>query len=276
MDHNNFIVNKYYVWYFGIINHRINNTPDGYTEQHHILPKCLGGTNNKSNLVRLTAREHFVCHLLLVKMTVGEYNTKMRRAVGMFKMVTSSVCRNPTPKEYQLIKQVTNTLPNSMHNKNTKSKHLDSIAKKIGYDNYQTYVTFIKSAFEQYKTVKCTAEKTGHSQYAIRHLLLNIFGKAWVDSIRKVGIEDSIRRSIYTNSIRPKRNSIASNNYNAYVWEATSPDGIVIIIKGNRLEFCKQQGIGTSLSTQKPHLRGFWEFKKLCKAKDYTDSLTDV
>jgi hypothetical protein len=40
----------------------------GYFEKHHIQPKSLGGTNSKENLVRLTAREHFICHWLLVKM----------------------------------------------------------------------------------------------------------------------------------------------------------------------------------------------------------------
>lgn len=38
-----------------------------YIEKHHILPRCMGGTDEKSNLVKLTAREHFVAHQLLVK-----------------------------------------------------------------------------------------------------------------------------------------------------------------------------------------------------------------
>lgn len=38
-----------------------------YYEKHHIQPKCLGGADNKSNLVLLTAREHFICHWLLVR-----------------------------------------------------------------------------------------------------------------------------------------------------------------------------------------------------------------
>lgn len=41
---------------------------EGYTERHHIIPKCLGGTNNKNNIVKLTAREHFICHWLLFRM----------------------------------------------------------------------------------------------------------------------------------------------------------------------------------------------------------------
>lgn len=39
-----------------------------YYENHHIVPKCLGGTNDKENMVLLTAREHFLAHWLLHKM----------------------------------------------------------------------------------------------------------------------------------------------------------------------------------------------------------------
>ena len=60
---------KYTSWYYSIItraqNRLINNV---YTERHHIIPKSLGGSNKKNNLVRLTAREHFICHLLLPRM----------------------------------------------------------------------------------------------------------------------------------------------------------------------------------------------------------------
>jgi hypothetical protein len=38
---------------------------EDYYENHHIIPKCIGGSDEKQNLVLLTAKEHFVCHLLL-------------------------------------------------------------------------------------------------------------------------------------------------------------------------------------------------------------------
>jgi len=44
----------------------------GYCETHHIIPKCMGGMNNDSNKVRLTAREHFIAHRLLVKIYDSE------------------------------------------------------------------------------------------------------------------------------------------------------------------------------------------------------------
>ena len=37
-----------------------------YYETHHIKPKCLGGSNSVKNIVLLTAKEHFLCHKLLV------------------------------------------------------------------------------------------------------------------------------------------------------------------------------------------------------------------
>jgi hypothetical protein len=47
-----------------------------YTEDHHIIPRSLGGSNSKNNLVNLTAREHRLCHLLLPKMTISDEHTK--------------------------------------------------------------------------------------------------------------------------------------------------------------------------------------------------------
>ena len=37
-----------------------------YYENHHILPISLKGENKKDNLVLLTAKEHFICHKLLL------------------------------------------------------------------------------------------------------------------------------------------------------------------------------------------------------------------
>lgn len=66
-----FIKNKYTKWYNSIISIAQQRTTEGYVEKHHIIPKSLGGSDKKSNLVTLTAKEHYICHLLLTKMTEG-------------------------------------------------------------------------------------------------------------------------------------------------------------------------------------------------------------
>ena len=55
---------------------------DGYKERHHITPKSLGGSNDPSNLVDLTAREHFIAHFLLAKLHGGNQWLSINRMRG--------------------------------------------------------------------------------------------------------------------------------------------------------------------------------------------------
>lgn len=73
----------------------------GYRESHHIIPKCLNGTDDNDNLVYLTASEHYVAHQLLVKM----YPTcrELIHAANMMCVKDSNQKRNN--KEYSWLKQ---------------------------------------------------------------------------------------------------------------------------------------------------------------------------
>ena len=71
------IQNKYKQWHDNIIARGKNRILTGYKEKHHIIPKSLGGNNSKDNLVELTAREHFMVHMLLCKFTKGEAKRSM-------------------------------------------------------------------------------------------------------------------------------------------------------------------------------------------------------
>lgn len=75
--------------YNSLIEKRKLNKPTGYTEIHHIIPKCVGGTNEKSNLIKLTAKEHFICHLLLTKIYI-KYTFEWYKVVHAFMMMKTS------------------------------------------------------------------------------------------------------------------------------------------------------------------------------------------
>ena len=64
--------------YNQIINSGKNRIIIGYSEKHHIIPKCNGGDNSKENLVSLTAKEHFICHKLLCE--IYPENNKLKYA----------------------------------------------------------------------------------------------------------------------------------------------------------------------------------------------------
>jgi hypothetical protein len=75
----------------------------GYSEGHHIVPLSLGGQDTVDNIVSLSAREHFIVHLLLTKMTVGLHRCKMSYAFS-FMLIRNSKLRErylPNSKWYE-------------------------------------------------------------------------------------------------------------------------------------------------------------------------------
>lgn len=85
IDYNKFIHNKYYKIYYNIIINRCKqDLPKIGNANHHILPKSLGGSNNKDNRINVTHKEHFILHHLLIKFSSCDDLIKMSRAYNCF------------------------------------------------------------------------------------------------------------------------------------------------------------------------------------------------
>lgn len=65
----------------------------GYTETHHIIPTCEGGSDTPENKVNLSGREHFIAHLLLYKIYKTYGLLKAVRAMQMDKFGERVVSR---------------------------------------------------------------------------------------------------------------------------------------------------------------------------------------
>lgn len=107
-----FIDNKYTRWYYAIVEKAQKRASTkkqakellGYVEQHHIIPECFyivrvrkgkpgwltGNCNLAENLVFLTAKEHYLCHQLLVRMTSGRSLFLMQAALNLMSNKTRS------------------------------------------------------------------------------------------------------------------------------------------------------------------------------------------
>lgn len=72
-----FLDNKYSKWYFNIVSKAKNSQRIGYLEKHHIIPSAINQDLGSENVVKLTAREHYICHALLVKMTQGHIKDQL-------------------------------------------------------------------------------------------------------------------------------------------------------------------------------------------------------
>lgn len=62
--------------YHALIERARDRTLHQYSERHHVIPRCMGGSDELSNLVRLTPEEHFLAHQLLVKIHPNNHKLK--------------------------------------------------------------------------------------------------------------------------------------------------------------------------------------------------------
>jgi hypothetical protein len=89
---------------------------EGYKEKHHIIPKCMGGTNDENNIATLTAEEHFVAHQLLVKI----YPNNKKLVYALSKMCCGSNKNKRTNRWYGWIRKICNVAMSGVNNPSAK------------------------------------------------------------------------------------------------------------------------------------------------------------
>lgn len=72
-----------------------------YHERHHIVPKCMGGTNEEENLIDLFAREHFIAHKLLAQENPDNEKLTFAWSCMAFKKNNRQQRYELTPEEYE-------------------------------------------------------------------------------------------------------------------------------------------------------------------------------
>lgn len=130
---------------------KIRQTQD-YKEIHHIIPKCLGGLNNKENLVELTAREHFLCHRLLCE--IYPENEKLKHALFLMSIGKQKA----KDKHYVISSRLYGRLKQEYSKMLTGKKHSEKTKQKIS-DNSKG----IKKSEEAKK--KMSESRKGHPMY---------------------------------------------------------------------------------------------------------------
>lgn len=116
--------------YYQLIEKRQQILVEGYSEKHHILPKCLKGTNNTENLVRLSAREHFIAHQLLVKMY-----PKVNRLIRALNLMMYCNQQKYTSRQFEWIKIMYRENNSGKNNSFYGKKHTEENRIKCGAKN---------------------------------------------------------------------------------------------------------------------------------------------
>ena len=137
--------------YNSIIKKYQESEPVGYSEIHHIIPKCMGGNNKKNNLVKLPYRYHFVAHLCLAKIygeqlisaawlmsQCGEHNSRkyewVRKQVAEFiRKLNTGRKQTLEAKQKQILAQTgaKNQFYGKIHTEESRKKISDSHKTRI-------------------------------------------------------------------------------------------------------------------------------------------------
>lgn len=193
-----------------------------YYENHHIVPKCMGGGNSKDNLVLLTAKEHFLAHLLLAK---GYKNKKLYYSVFMMGN-TYKEKRNLTSKQVERAKQFqslamsgeNNPMFGKKHSSDTKRKMSKKrLGKKISKEAKQklSKANLGKVLSEETKT-KISKSLSGKKNYRHNPIKYKFYNLRTKETVKTTCYDLRLNYGCISSSSLPKGKVIISGDWVLY------------------------------------------------------------
>lgn len=189
-----------------------------YFETHHIIPKCMNGSDDDSNLVNLTAREHFLIHWLLHR--IYPDNTYLQNAFFRCAYKGNSKNRNfiPSSRSYEEARMCRKL--------SIKTRKKMSKTRKENYKNGKCVawnkgtIGLVVAWNKGIKTGKNKKQsKTLKEKYASEEIV--VWNKGKKDCFSKKTLEALSRNSIFrrfSKEIFEKRSLTRKINYKLGLW----------------------------------------------------------
>lgn len=149
----------------------------GYSENHHIIPKCMGGSDDESNLVKLTAEEHYIAHLLLVKM----YPNSHRLSYAAIKMTGGNKHQKRSNKLYGWLKRE-HAIRYTLNESGKKYYHKDGVNIKL-HTHEKVPEGFIKG--RSYSPTSSTSHNRQNDTFKNKGLQSDLAKRRW-DKANKI------------------------------------------------------------------------------------------
>jgi hypothetical protein len=229
-----------------------------YVERHNIVPRSLGGKDTKDNLAFLTAREHFICHWLLYKLSEGSNKSKMANA--WFRMCqTNEFQSRYNSKHYSRARKAFSD------NNPFKSTDIIEKVKNRMIKNNPMKNSQISDKVRQALKGKFAGEKNPfygrkHSQETINKVSgANHYTRQDNYIHPEVSLETRKKLSIAKKG-KPNQSAGISNKNRAFLWQVKNPNGEVVLIK-NLNEYAFQNNIPAHYLYRNRH---GYKVEKLC------------
>jgi hypothetical protein len=253
--------NKYTQKYYGIIykakTESRTKTDGAYYESHHIYPRSLWPELDKEkwNKVLLTAKEHYICHLLLLKMTEGMAKRKMYFAFS----------KMGAKRSYQ-----------ERYTSNLYAKHRHYHRDAITGENHWNYKKPLSDEQKEKLRIANLGKRTGKDNpmfgknFSKEHREkisqgLKAFSKKnpGFRSGRKMPEEQKEKLRLFNIGRKHPGNAMSNHLRWSKHWLVTTPDGTEIEVF-NLAKFCRDNGMnsrGDSASLGKGKYKGYTAIK---------------
>lgn len=176
-----------------------------YVERHHIVPKSLGGSDNSSNIVALTAKEHYICHHLLYKYKKGSDKFKMAHAWFRMCHKSSSQQRFITSRQYEKAKIAhSEAVSKQMKGRKLSEDHLNRLREK----NPNRRECIINDM--RFSTVKEAADYFDTKPYRIRQFERDELSFEWLNDRE---FRKEYNKTLKSNSQKNKRQPTKGKTY---------------------------------------------------------------
>lgn len=239
--------------YHNIIKKVLNRKLDSniYYEKHHIIPKSIfndkatkilnlyfiKSVKDKKNLVYLTAREHFFCHVLLIKNFENNKNCKIKM-IYAFNFLANRL-KIKTSRQYQNLRQeYSKILSERLKGKPSlaRGKKWSKEAKQKKSENHymrgKRYEDiWDKKTVEKLKNYKPFKKGRTVSKEIRKKLSERVFTKEWREKISKAATGRILSEKTKNNLRRIFGNSILNKNVDQHFYLFESIDGKKIIAR---------------------------------------------
>lgn len=193
---------EYYTFIQDIIKARGQwNPPSEYWEGHHIIPKCLGGLGHArqkhSNIIRLTAAEHFTAHRLLAEL----FPENSKLVYAFWAMCTvSKTATIATAEEYQLARESRSKTIGAA----VQTKLIGFVADEQARSNHsQAQAGELNGFFGKTHTEAARAKLAASQSKAVRHINTGIVYSSSYEAANAL----NINRVLINNCCRGKQTS---------------------------------------------------------------------
>ena len=269
--------------YYLLIDSRRNLKRNCYLEEHHIVPKSIygkglmdeshsNGMNDFTNLIKLSAREHFVAHWLLHR--AFPKNKKLQGAFWAMCLLSPSQKRNyvPSSRAFKEAREAhVNSLKKSVAMYSFDGSLIDSFnsiteasetmqllensigqaangkSKSCGGYQWRFYDTNPKSSIGEYKEIQGNSVPV--AQYNLDGVLIQHF-KSFEEAERVLDIKDSTIRAAINRGSKPKNLNYFFRAFekqqhipeiiNSYIEPCSSDSKAIVMLSSDYTYFIKR------------------------------------